>query len=42
MVNGYPGPHGEATGLHMPNDGTTLMPGVLQQVKDWICTGAQQ
>jgi hypothetical protein len=39
---GYPGPHGENTNAHMPNDGTTLMPGVLQQVKDWICTGAPQ
>jgi hypothetical protein len=39
---GWPGPHGENTNAKMPNDGSMLSAAVLQQVKDWICTGAQQ
>jgi hypothetical protein len=40
-ATGWPGPHGESTNARMPNDGTNLADGVLQKVKDWICTGAQ-
>lgn len=38
----YKGPKGEVTGTRMPQGSDPLTADQLKQVKNWICTGAQQ